>query len=255
MKLIVGNTGLVGKTLLKENNFDLQFNTRNINNYINDVSDYADLYLSCLPATKWLVNKNVQQDIDNIFLLIDFLSKKTYKKIILISTIDIYCESPKLVNESYIPSLIKYDYGNNRLLFEKLVTSCLSYEQLQIFRLPALFNSDIKKNIIFDLLNNNNVFNININSAYQWYNLDNLNNDLKYFSKFKEKHLIVNLFPEPVETTEIVKLFLNYDFKNFKYEKRFEYNYCTKFFPSGYIKNKEDSLKDIKKFVNEISSK
>jgi hypothetical protein len=40
--------------------------------------------------------------------------------------------------------------------------------------LPALFGKHIKKNIIYDLLNENEIHNINYNSLYQWYNLSGI---------------------------------------------------------------------------------
>lgn len=59
MKIIVGNTGLVGTTLCESINFDLKFNSSNIGEFISLVEDGSELYLSCLPATKWMVNKDV----------------------------------------------------------------------------------------------------------------------------------------------------------------------------------------------------
>ena len=42
------------------------FNTSNILDFTKKVHDESILYLTCLPATKWLVNKNIQEDLNNI---------------------------------------------------------------------------------------------------------------------------------------------------------------------------------------------
>jgi nucleoside-diphosphate-sugar epimerase len=172
MKLLIGNTGLIGKTLKDNIKFDYEFNSKNINDLLTIEEDFsnADLYLCCLPATKWLINKNPQADLDNIFGILDIITKKEYRNIILYSTIDVYSDVPLQSDESYPLQVNSPSYGSNRLLFEKLVASTLKYSKLLILRLPALFGKHLKKNILFDLINNNEIHKINYNSKYQWYN-------------------------------------------------------------------------------------
>jgi hypothetical protein len=253
MKILVGNTGLVGTTLKNEIKFDLEFNSNNISSFIDDVPNNCDIYLTCLPATKWLVNKNIIGDIDNIYNLIKILSNKTYNNIILVSTIDVYNESPLKSNEDYIPNFSKLNYGNNRYLFELLVKEYLEFKKLSIFRLPALFSKDIKKNVLYDLINDNNVESININSKYQWYNLQNLVNDINSFQIKHPENEVFNLFTEPIDTIDIVKLFPNINIDNLYKGGPIIYDYTTKF--GIYILNKETVINEIKTFVNEISVK
>lgn len=255
MKVIVGNSGLVGNTLCESINFDFMFNSKNINDFSNYDINGCDLYLSCLPATKWLVNQNVTDDINNILNLIEIFKTKTYKRIFLISTIDVYTDSPQEVNEDYYPNFLNSNYGSNRLLFESLVRSQLKYSSYKIFRLPALFNKNIKKNILFDLINDNNVNNINTNSSYQWYNLDNLYKDMMKLDDLYPNDEIFNLFTEPIDTQEIVNLFPKHKDKTFYGDKKIVYNYKTKYSKNGYFKNYLDVLNDIKKMVNESISK
>ena len=120
-KILIGSTGLVGTTLKESINFDYEFNSKNINTFINYDYVNAELYLSCLPATKWLVNKDITSDLKNIYKLIDIISKKTYSKIIIISTIDVYVDSPQKSDESYSPNIKSLSYGTNRYLFELLI--------------------------------------------------------------------------------------------------------------------------------------
>jgi hypothetical protein len=255
MRIIIGNTGLIGKTLKEKINFDLEFNSKNIKDYrTHDLND-SELWLSCLPATKWMVNKNIKSDIENINSILSHISKFKYSKIILISTIDVYCDSLMNVNEEYPINFKSLSYGTNRYLFEKLVSQTLEYDNLYIFRLPALFNKNIKKNILFDLINNNNVSDINRNSSYQWYNLDDLSSDIKTLINQYPNEQVFNLFPEPIETSEIINLFPYANDLINTQKERMEYNFTTKFNKSGYIKSKEIILNEIRKFVNESISK
>lgn len=252
MKILIGNTGLVGTTILETETFDFEFNSKNIGLFETVAQNGDELFLTCLPATKWLVNKNLTEDFNNISNVVKIISKFHYSKVTLISTIDVYNDSPLGVNEDYSPNISKLSYGNNRYLFELMVREMVKYRDLKIFRLPALFNKYIKKNVLFDLIYNNNVGQINKNSYFQWYNLDNLANDIKLYSKKYPNEVIFNLFTEPVYTGDIIKLFPEH-IDMVLYKDVIEYNYQTKF--GGYISDKHKILAEIKQFIDEFSSK
>jgi hypothetical protein len=128
MKVIVGNTGLVGSTLSDSIKFDLSFNSKNINEFPSQEIDGCDLYLSCLPATKWLVNQDVVGDLENLIDLIKIFKSKSYRNVYVISTIDVYGDSPQNTDENYQPNFKNSNYGSNRLLFESLVRTQLNYK-------------------------------------------------------------------------------------------------------------------------------
>jgi hypothetical protein len=254
MKILLGSTGLVGSTLLKSRYFDYCYNTKNFQEFENNTKDGDDIVLCCLPAAKWLVNKNVNLDLKNIFSIVDKLSNYTYNSVILISTIDIYNDSPLESNEFYSPNIKSLNYGSNRYLFELLLQQNIKTNNLKIFRLPALFNNLIKKNILYDLINNYNLESININSLYQWYNLDNLSNDIERYMQIFPDQRIFNLFTEPIHTKDIASLF-PYDHKIYRHnETIIRYDYHTAFGGgnTNYIQNKEKVLTEIKKFTNDF---
>ena len=255
MKIIIGNTGLVGTTLSESIDFDLNFNSSNLSDFPNMVKDGSELYLSCLPATKWMVNKNVTDDFENIMNILNLIKGKKYKKVVLISTIDVYTSLELKSNENTIPSIKNLNYGNNRYLFEVLVKEYLQTEELKIFRLPALFNQHIKKNILFDLINNNNVKAINSNSLYQWYNLNNLSNDIMEYSNKYPNEIVFNLFPEPIDSLEIINLFPSLSSQVNFLENKIVYDFTTRFSNNGYISPKEKILIEIKELINEFSIK
>lgn len=253
MKILIGNTGLIGTTLKEKINFDFEFNSKNITSFNEIVNDSCELYLSCLPATKWLVNQQIGNDFDNINNILNIIQEKTYSKIILISTIDVYCDSPLKSNEEHNPNVSKLNYGNNRYLFELLVREKLKTDDLKIFRLPALFSDKIKKNVLYDLINNYNIENINLNSVYQWYNLNNLVSDIQLHSENYPIDSVFNLFTEPIFTLELLKLFPNINPLNLKHGDSIVYDYTTKY--GEYISNKEIVLSDIKKLITHVSDK
>lgn len=230
------------------------FNTSNILDFTKKVYDESILYLTCLPATKWLVNKNIQEDLNNILKITNAINQIRFHKIILISTIDVYCESPIHSDEDVFPLIKTLNYGSNRYFFEMLIRKTFTYNDLKIFRLPSLFGKHIKKNIVYDLLNNNNIDKINVNSSYQWYDLNDLVNDINYLSYEFPKSTIFNLFSEPIETSELIKNI--FKVKNItNNENRIEYNYKTKFNNTGYIQSKNLVIEKLMRFKNEYINK
>lgn len=254
MKLLIGSTGLIGTTLKDSLSFDYEFNSTNINDLVSlEISDTTDVYLACLSAEKWKVNKDPQSDLDNILKIIGILSTKRFRTVVLYSTIDVYEGAPDYSNENNIPKIPGLSYGSNRYLFELLVKSNLVYSKLLTIRLPALFGKHIKKNILFDLLNNNQVEKIKVKSQYQWYNLNNLITDTDYFLQngiYENRYICVNLFSEPVETSKIIEIFNKTELVDNENTGVF-YNYRTKHTATGYTKSSIDTLNDIRDFILE----
>jgi hypothetical protein len=253
MRVLIGSTGLVGSTLKENIEFDYEFNSKNIHTFEQVVPDGCELWLSCLPATKWLVNKNLKQDMENIMRILTIIKHKTYSKVILISTIDVYNDSPILSDEDYKPNFGGLSYGSNRLLFEYLIDEFLTKDGYKIYRLPALFNNKIKKNILFDLMNDNNVVSINRNSYFQWYNLNNLHKFI--LETCETERTVFNMFTEPLKTSEIINLFPQHKDKTPFIGTGVVYNYKTNSTKSGYIQTNKEVLNEIKQLVDEFSGK
>jgi hypothetical protein len=115
--------------------------------------------------------------------------------------------------------------------------------------LPALFGKHIKKNIVFDLINNNNIDKINYNSKFQWYNVDNIADDTKSYLDRCQDYSLINLFTEPIHTSEILKIF-NID-KSFVDTKATEilYDYKTIHSNSAYISDISSVMIQLSKFI------
>ena len=249
----MGGSGLIGTTLQEQHKFDLVFSSKDAHKIDKlDINGY-DIWLSCLPATKWKVNEDIEEDIYNMQYIIKLLHKFKFNNIILFSTIDVYVDSPLESNEWYAPNISEFNYGTNRRLFEIMVSQLLSYNNLKIFRLPALFGKHIKKNIIFDLLNNNQVDKIKAKSTYQWYDLNDLYKDVQDRLLLSPK--IFNLFPEPIPTKRIIELFPQYKDMVDNVEQGSIYVFKTIHTGTGFLYNKEISLAKLAKFIHEARSK
>ena len=232
---IIGHSGFVGGNVfnyLKKKNFKIsKFNSKNISSIYK--KKYHSLIFAGLPATKWKINLNPKKDIKNIKKILQLLKTTKVDKFILISTIDIYNG--------------KEPYGFNRLNFEKKISKI--FNNLVIIRLPALFGPGLKKNIVFDLLHNNEVHKINPSSYYQWLDISNLNIEInKILSSQKlASSKIIELFTEPIKTQEIFEIAKININSNLKFKKTIKYNYIPK---NGYYRKSSLVINDLKKFMN-----
>eukprot|EP01100_Stratorugosa_tubuloviscum_P001416 TRINITY_DN1317_c0_g3_i1.p1 TRINITY_DN1317_c0_g3~~TRINITY_DN1317_c0_g3_i1.p1 ORF type:complete len:275 (-),score=115.56 TRINITY_DN1317_c0_g3_i1:29-853(-) len=200
---LVGFSGFVGQNLLNQSTFQHFYNSKNIEEIKNKQFDIV--VASCCPAQKWLANKEPEKDHQIIQGLINiFETVEVTKLFICISTIDVYKQSLNL-DEDYdcsIDAENHHAYGRNRLYFENFVERKYNGKYL-IVRLPALFGNFLKKNYIYDLLNNNGLQNINPNTKFQWYNLNNLTKDILIAINHNVK--LINFFTEPILTQSIVE--------------------------------------------------
>jgi len=252
---IFGYTGLVGTHLLKNFYFNHLYNSKNINESVNKIFD--NIIISCIPAVKWVANKFPEKDNQTIENIKEVFKTIKANKVILISTIDIYDNINNKSNESTIIDFNNnHTYGRNRYLFEVFIKN--HFSDVLVIRLPALFGNGLKKNIIYDLFTNNNVDKIYINSKFQWYNLEWLNEDIEVC--IKNKIIECNLFTEPLETNQITELFPEYNYTN-NPSNYFYYDNTTinhKYFKNGnngYIRNKNIVYQALKKLIENKKNK
>jgi len=190
---LVGSSGLIGKTIfrsLNKKNFKIyKYNSKNITSI--KYKKFYKIYCAGLPAEKWKANKFPIRDKKNSLKLLNNLKLTKCDKFYLISTIDIH-----KANEYY---------GKNRLHFENIIKKIFS--KYLIIRLPGVFGSGLKKNIIYDLLNKKNLENISKEDCFQWYNLKYLFSDINKYEKKFGLNKIIELYSRPIKNSEIIKLF------------------------------------------------
>lgn len=148
MKSLVGYSGFVGSNLASSTYFDGLFNSKNIADAFNTNPDL--LVYAGLPAAKYLANTNANADREAVLNAISNIIQINPKKLVLISTIDVY-ENPKFVDEDTIIDSTNFlPYGKNRLELENWVRE--SFDDYLIIRLPGLYGNNLKKNFIYDYI-------------------------------------------------------------------------------------------------------
>lgn len=149
MNALVGYTGFVGSNLYEKGSFDACYNSQNIENAFGTEPDL--LVFAGLKAEKYLANSNPEKDLERIRTAALNISKIKPKKMVLISSIDVFKRPVEVDENSPIDTEGMDTYGYNRYLLECKVRDM--YPDALIVRLPGLFGNKIKKNFIYDLIN------------------------------------------------------------------------------------------------------
>lgn len=148
-KAIVGYTGFVGSNIYASGQFDAAYNSRNIQDAFGTNPDL--LVYAGMRAEKFLANANPERDYDLVEEAERNIEKICPKKLVLISTIDVF-KSPLGVDEKSVVETEGLNaYGYNRYRLENWARE--NYPDALIIRLPGLFGRNIKKNFIYDLIN------------------------------------------------------------------------------------------------------
>lgn len=151
MIALVGYTGFVGSNIYDsaKGKIDVVYNSKNIQEAYGTNPDL--LIYAGLRAEKYLANNSPEKDMELIIEAEENISRINPKKLVLISTIDVF-KTPKYVDESSeIDTENLHAYGYNRYQLELWVRE--KYPDALIIRLPGLFGKNIKKNFIYDYIN------------------------------------------------------------------------------------------------------
>ena len=251
-KAIIGHSGFVGSNLLQQQHFDCCFNSKNISEIDHQQFDF--LICSGVSAVKWWANQNPEQDRIGIQNLIKHLKTIKVKEFILISTIDVY-PNPVDVDESTIIDINQcHPYGKHRLELEQWARETFD---ATVIRLPGLFGAGLKKNIIYDFLNDNNVEQINPNGAFQFYYLDHLSDDIA--KAINQGIKLLNISTEAITVQEVAKVCLGHELDQSSESKGALYDYKSQYAEllggaNGYLYDRNAVIADLKKYVNASNS-
>lgn len=194
---LIGCTGFVGATLLRQRSFDAGFHSRNIA----DIASRSFDLIVCAgaPAQKWIANRDPEADRANLDLLMRNLARIRCGTFVLISTVDVFPRPVAVDEDSAVDESGLHAYGLHRRLLEKFVVE--RFARHVVVRLPALVGPGLRKNAVFDLLNDNNVDRIDSRSVFQFYPMVNLWNDLK--TSLASGLRLVHLTAEPISMAEV----------------------------------------------------
>ena len=148
MKILVGYSGFVGSNLCIEEKFDGLYDSKNVQESYGLHPEL--LVYSGVPAQKFLANEFPEKDFEIIKGAINNIKSIKPKRIVLISTIDVY-KNPINVDEDFeIDTNDLQPYGKNRYYLEEWVKN--NFDEYLIVHLPGLYGKNIKKNFIYDLI-------------------------------------------------------------------------------------------------------
>jgi nucleoside-diphosphate-sugar epimerase len=203
MSALIGSTGFVGGHLQKDFEFTHKYNSSNISEIQGLNTDL--LICAGLPAEKWKANSHPEADWSNMTNLAQQISSVSADKAILISTIDVYQPAIDVTEDDKPNFNGEGAYGRNRAWFETFFVS--QFSNTIIIRLPGLFSSNLKKNFIYDLINNRSdqVLNVHKESIFQFYNIEGI---WRLIDKCKTNNItLLNVATEPVSAQEIASIF------------------------------------------------
>lgn len=151
MIALVGYTGFVGSNIydVAGDAIDAVYNSKNIEEAFGTNPDL--LIYAGLRAEKYLANNDPKKDMELIYQAEQNIEKINPKRLVLISTIDVFKVSKGVDENSPIDTDNLHPYGYNRYQLELWV--CEKYPDALIIRLPGLFGKNIKKNFIYDFIN------------------------------------------------------------------------------------------------------
>lgn len=199
-RALIGHTGFVGSNLAAAGAYSDVYNSKSIEDIRGQRFD--EIVCAGVSAVKWLANREPEKDWAGIDRLLDCLRTVEADRFVLISTIDVYPDSSQPLDEDAdLAGLENHAYGRHRLAIEDFVRE--RFTNHSIVRLPALFGPGLRKNALFDLLNDNNTSAINPAGVFQWYPVVRLASDLDEVRRGGLS--LVNLFPEPIAMTEIIE--------------------------------------------------
>ena len=255
--ILVGSTGFVGSNLLCQRSFDEVYSSRNITELSG--RECSVLIWSGVKAEKWRANSNPEEDQAHIAEVISRFKTVRAERAILISTVDVY-PVPRLVDEdTQIDPAINQPYGANRRTLEIEFGKHFGSRAL-IVRLPALFGTGLKKNALFDLLNEKVIHPKILVSTFQFYDLNWLWKDLEVC--MKEDLKVVNFATSPLSMRELIQNC--FPERNFQTPSEVEiegsiYDFRTRFGSGwgrsdGYIYSKSTVLENLIQFVQTYTS-
>jgi len=167
---LIGYSGFVGSTLRRQAHFSKLYRSSNIGEVGTEPSDLA--VCCAAPAKKWIANQQPEQDKAIISQLIQHLDKVECQTFVLISTVDVFNTPVNVDESSSIDVSVLQPYGLHRYELEEFVRR--RFERSLIVRLPGLVGPGLKKNIVFDFHNENQVEKIDSRAVFQFYPMVNL---------------------------------------------------------------------------------
>jgi nucleoside-diphosphate-sugar epimerase len=248
MRGLIGHTGFVGSNLARQTRFDATFNSSNIESIAGQQFDL--LVVAGVRAEKWIANANPEQDKAGIDRLLAALHDVEAKKLILVSTVDVFLRPIEVDESTAVQTDGLHPYGAHRYALEQRLAERF---ETTVARLPGLYGQGIKKNVIHDFLKNHETHKIDSRGVFQFYGLHRLWRDLE--AAVRNDLRLVHFPTEPVAVAELVSFALGREFTNHVVATPARYDVRTKYAPvlggtGAYLETKAAVLEGIRLFMD-----
>jgi nucleoside-diphosphate-sugar epimerase len=197
---LIGYSGFVGSTLLRQATFDSLYRSTNIAEIRGKSFDLV--VCAGAPAQKWIANRDPGADRRQIDGLITHLRTIECGRLVLLSTVDVFRRPIEVDEHTPVEEEGLHAYGSNRRRLERFVED--RFAGHLIVRLAGLVGPGLRKNVIFDFLNNNNLAAIDSRGVFQFYPTVNLWFDIQ--TALDAGLGLLHLTSEPVSVSEIAAL-------------------------------------------------
>lgn len=196
---LIGHSGYVGQTLLRQRSFDRLYRSTNVATIRGESFDL--LVIAGAPAAKWVADRDPEADRARLAELAGHVDCVAANRVILVSTVDVFADSRGADEGSDPAPAATSAYGRNRLWLEERVRA--RFANTLVVRLPGLVGPGLRKNAIFDLRNDNNLAAIDSRSVYQFYPMVNFWHDLQV--ALAAGLSLVHLTAAPVSVEEVAR--------------------------------------------------
>ena len=196
---LIGYSGFVGSALMRQRSFQHQYRST-------DIADirggrFGTVLCAGAPGQKWIANRDPERDAESISSLIEHLNKITCECFVLISTVDVF-DNPVGIDEDNSPvEKGLHPYGLNRLRLERFVEE--RFPGALIVRLPGLVGPGLRKNVIYDMQNDNDLDMIDSRSVFQFYPMVNLWRDIEI--ALRSGLSLIHLTAAPVSVEDVAR--------------------------------------------------
>jgi dTDP-4-dehydrorhamnose reductase len=194
---LIGYTGFVGSTIRKQSRMDTLFRSSNIADI--EGQSFDTVVCAGAPAQKWIANREPEKDLQNLQALIGHLEEITCNTFILISTVDVFNKPVGVDEDTPIDEQGLHAYGLHRRRLEQFIES--RFERHLIVRLAGLVGPGLRKNVIFDFLNDNNLHAVDSRGVFQFYPMVNLWPDIQIALQAGLK--LVHLTAKPISVADV----------------------------------------------------
>lgn len=146
---LIGHTGFVGGTLVRQHDFGSTFNSSNIDSIVG--ARFDTLVCAAAPGSMVIANQDPDRDRASIDGLIARLRNVRARRFVLISTIAVLADFAAGDTDDTQAFQQDLAYGRHRRALEAFCEA--RFDDCLVVRLPALFGLGLRKNFVFDLMN------------------------------------------------------------------------------------------------------